>query len=66
MNATELIWLRAVSILALVGAMAGCEDCGSIGRFTDKNGATVLVVCGQLQTLTPTFTPTDTPTPRAS
>lgn len=52
--------VRAAAVVAL--CTAGCgDDCGSIGRFTDENGLTVLVVCGQIQTPLPTRTPTPTP-----
>lgn len=52
-------------LLASLVTVAGCgDDCGSISRFTDKNGLTVLVVCGQFVLLTPTPAPTATPTPR--
>ena len=57
---------NAILLLGLLlAAVAACDDdCGSAGRFTDKNGLTVLVLCGQVQTLTPTVTPTPTPTTR--
>jgi hypothetical protein len=53
-------------LLASLVAASGCgDDCGSVGRFTDKNGLTVLVVCGQTVLLSPTPAPTATPTPRS-
>lgn len=53
-----------LSLLALAAlVLAGCgDDCGSISRYTDANGLTVLIVCGE-RIEVPTWTPTRTPTP---
>ena len=45
--------IAAASLLAA----AGCDDCGSVSRFTDANGLTVLVICGEIVVPTPTPTP---------